>query len=549
MRATPDNDEILSGKRISDYEVSESIHDEVSYDQVSVGSGYNDLPYYEESYTTDQSRPDYEYGSTTDRSYSRTDYSSDSRAQHRYDRDENTGTDYEASSISFMNSGEFDPKDLKPADEKYRNLYNGSKSPGQPLQNTGNNSSIGYLLGSYKKIQPNAEQDDIESDNIDEEYGISSRYRDSLFSQEETKEPKHTLLEFEVIEAQLKAAEALGNEHDLIGAYLSSVEQQERDEESEYEQNKDDIISVSQQFDKDDLPFEDERSKPDFVPNLQFSDSIVGSQDNDVTIDTELQSTQKSTQSFRAPTPTRIPMWRDRSPSMSRPGSTSPSRNRRLMSEDRDSGFSTYERGRSLTRPSNNRALPVTPNPPSPNSSIPRLRSPSPSQRKSPVTRRKSPVNQRKSPVNHIDQAAALLVSDSEASQRNSEMNKDLKTIDDKMRSFKIRRSPSPTKREPMKAFYEKKKLEMQHLDSGEETSTTARSEPSKKALTKKLEEEKGHRERENEDYKMLMSEHNRIQEKLALAENTIDELRTGAKITLYSDSPTPQQVIIIISY
>ena len=47
----------------------------------------------------------------------------------------------------------------------------------------------------------------------------------------------------------------------------------------------------------------------------------------------------------------------------------------------------------------------------------------------------------------------------------------------------------------------------------------------------------------ENEEtLTQLQKEYNALLRKYAEAENTIDELRLGAKVNLYSDSPTPQQ-------
>lgn len=49
--------------------------------------------------------------------------------------------------------------------------------------------------------------------------------------------------------------------------------------------------------------------------------------------------------------------------------------------------------------------------------------------------------------------------------------------------------------------------------------------------------------QRENEEtLTQLQKEYNSLLRKYAEAENTIDELRLGAKVSLYSDSPTPQQ-------
>ena len=50
-------------------------------------------------------------------------------------------------------------------------------------------------------------------------------------------------------------------------------------------------------------------------------------------------------------------------------------------------------------------------------------------------------------------------------------------------------------------------------------------------------------KERENEEtLTQLQIEYNALLRRHAEAENTIDELRLGAKVNLYSDSPTPQQ-------
>jgi len=60
--------------------------------------------------------------------------------------------------------------------------------------------------------------------------------------------------------------------------------------------------------------------------------------------------------------------------------------------------------------------------------------------------------------------------------------------------------------------------------------------------LQEKLRKEKSFRKETDEVYQRLQDDYDELLKKYAQAENTIDQLRIGAKLNLYSDLPPPQQ-------
>lgn len=60
--------------------------------------------------------------------------------------------------------------------------------------------------------------------------------------------------------------------------------------------------------------------------------------------------------------------------------------------------------------------------------------------------------------------------------------------------------------------------------------------------LQERLREEKSVRKERDEVYQRLQDDYDELLKKYAQAENTIDQLRIGAKLNLYSDLPPPQQ-------
>lgn len=60
--------------------------------------------------------------------------------------------------------------------------------------------------------------------------------------------------------------------------------------------------------------------------------------------------------------------------------------------------------------------------------------------------------------------------------------------------------------------------------------------------LQEKLRKEKSSRKETDEVYQRLQDDYDELLKKYAQAENTIDQLRIGAKLNLYSDLPPPQQ-------
>ena len=60
--------------------------------------------------------------------------------------------------------------------------------------------------------------------------------------------------------------------------------------------------------------------------------------------------------------------------------------------------------------------------------------------------------------------------------------------------------------------------------------------------LQEKLQKEKSFRKETDEVYQRLQDDYDELLKKYAQAENTIDQLRIGAKLNLYSDLPPPQQ-------
>lgn len=64
--------------------------------------------------------------------------------------------------------------------------------------------------------------------------------------------------------------------------------------------------------------------------------------------------------------------------------------------------------------------------------------------------------------------------------------------------------------------------------------------------LQEKLREEKSFRKETDEVYLRLQDDYDELLKKYAQAENTIDHLRIGAKLNLYSDLPPPQQSSVV---
>ena len=60
--------------------------------------------------------------------------------------------------------------------------------------------------------------------------------------------------------------------------------------------------------------------------------------------------------------------------------------------------------------------------------------------------------------------------------------------------------------------------------------------------LQERLRKEKSQRKETDEVYQRLQDDYDELLKKYAQAENTIDQLRIGAKLNLYSDLPPPQQ-------
>ena len=60
--------------------------------------------------------------------------------------------------------------------------------------------------------------------------------------------------------------------------------------------------------------------------------------------------------------------------------------------------------------------------------------------------------------------------------------------------------------------------------------------------LQERLRKEKSFRKQTDEVYQRLQDDYDELLKKYAQAENTIDQLRIGAKLNLYSDLPPPQQ-------
>ena len=60
--------------------------------------------------------------------------------------------------------------------------------------------------------------------------------------------------------------------------------------------------------------------------------------------------------------------------------------------------------------------------------------------------------------------------------------------------------------------------------------------------LQERLRKEKSFRKETDEVYQRLQDDYDELLKKYAQAENTIDQLRIGAKLNLYSDLPPPQQ-------
>lgn len=60
--------------------------------------------------------------------------------------------------------------------------------------------------------------------------------------------------------------------------------------------------------------------------------------------------------------------------------------------------------------------------------------------------------------------------------------------------------------------------------------------------LDERLRKEKSFRKERDEVYQRLQDDYDELLKKYAQAENTIDQLRIGAKLNLYSDLPPPQQ-------
>ncbi|XP_064616230.1 serine/arginine repetitive matrix protein 2-like isoform X2 [Liolophura sinensis] len=82
-------------------------------------------------------------------------------------------------------------------------------------------------------------------------------------------------------------------------------------------------------------------------------------------------------------------------------------------------------------------------------------------------------------------------------------------------------------------------------IDDSEDVQSEAQSvtsERSKGELKAKLNQESSQRKQATELVHQLQKDYDSLLSKYALAELTIDQLRLGAKITLYSDSPTPSQ-------
>lgn len=82
-------------------------------------------------------------------------------------------------------------------------------------------------------------------------------------------------------------------------------------------------------------------------------------------------------------------------------------------------------------------------------------------------------------------------------------------------------------------------------IDDSEDVQSEAQSvtsDRSKGELKAKLNQESSQRKQATELVHQLQKDYDSLLSKYALAELTIDQLRLGAKITLYSDSPTPSQ-------
>ena len=64
--------------------------------------------------------------------------------------------------------------------------------------------------------------------------------------------------------------------------------------------------------------------------------------------------------------------------------------------------------------------------------------------------------------------------------------------------------------------------------------------------LQERLRKEKSFRRETDEVYQRLQDDYDELLKKYAQAENTIDQLRIGAKLNLYSDLPPPQQSSVV---
>ena len=270
---------------------------------------------------------------------------------------------------------------------------------------------------------------------------------------------------------------------------------------------------------------------------------------------------------------------------MSRPGSTSPTRSRPLSRANNliDTQKSTKSISpRNLTGTGSRRALPLTPcHSPAPLSyrESPLSDRPSSSNR-SPRVRQASPASKASlSDDGELEKAASLLIgemdnddvellgdnrlSDTDPSQpsprpgHSRHHNKVISPLSQNLlprgsdvrpatpHDFRIRytkKTPlKPTRSEPVKATHSMPdvKTSVGSVD-GESENASVCSDPTKSDLKVRYLSEMQEKKMNQETLDTLQREYNDLLKKHAEAENTIDELRLGAHVTLYGDSPAP---------
>jgi hypothetical protein len=110
--------------------------------------------------------------------------------------------------------------------------------------------------------------------------------------------------------------------------------------------------------------------------------------------------------------------------------------------------------------------------------------------------------------------------------------------------NYKIRKEQNNEKRrpQPVRPEYQVPNLNLTDTASMDEFSADSDAERTKEDLKKKLRMENRKRSQQGEVIEQLQHDYDRLLTKFAMAEVTIDQLRLGAKMSLYSDSPTPMQ-------